>query len=64
MNKLSYLQVYKDAGLYREWILENFNSLYNSKGLRIYKHFAALAKLIKSTSEIVEKELTKEYLSA
>ena len=53
MKKLTYLESYKDAGLYREWIVNNYNRL----GFRIYKHIKKLGELSKINYNIIEKEI-------
>ncbi len=57
--KISYLQVIStkiDAGLYREWIQENYYFLYQ-KYYRLEKHIKKLAKLTKLSPKEIEKDI-------
>lgn len=63
MEKLSYLEIYKDSGLYRQWIVENFSAL-NARGLRLYKHLNKLSKLSKIDVDVLENEIREEFNAA
>ena len=60
MKKLTYLQVYKDAGLYREWLLQHF-SYFSQRYFKLEKHIKAISKLTNISFSQIEKELYKEY---
>jgi hypothetical protein len=60
MKKLTYLQVYKDAGLYKEWLLENF-FYFSQRYFKLEKHIKAISKLTKISFEDIEKDLFEEY---
>ena len=56
----SYSQVYKDAGLYREWLIENF-FYFSQRYFKLEKHIKRISKLTNIKFEIIEKELFEEY---
>lgn len=63
IKKLTYIEVYKDAGLYKEWLLQNF-FYFSQRYFKLEKHIKSISKLTNISFSEIEKELYEEYNNA
>lgn len=59
MKKLTYLKVYKDIGLYKEWLLQNF-FYFSQKYFKLEKHIKSISKLTNISFSKIEKKPYEE----
>ena len=67
MNKLKYKEVYKDAGLYRQWIVQEYGNvlLHGGQGQvmsKALKHLKRLAKTINHPVVEILKDIQAEVI--